>query len=560
MLFPVTFVYGLTFTANVDSHQVQVGSSFLLTLTADEQLGSQPDLSALKQDFEVINTSQSNQMQIVNGQYTSKTVWKIYLLAKTDGYVVIPPIRYDDQQTKPITLKVSSPSKTVTQDNTQAVFIEASIDKSEAYVQEQIIYTLQLYRRVQLRDPSLEKPELEGVVMEQMDKGRSFQSSIKGHRYEVNEYRFALYPQENGQLIIPPAVLSATVSNPNPRNNSRNSFFNPFASTGKSIRIKSEALTLTIKPIPSSYPKGSPWIPSTAVSISENWTPNPPTFKIGEPVTRTLTVKAIGVAESLLPPLPLTDSPHFKIYPEPASSNSQLDAEGVTRTRVESFALIPSKTGAVSLPGVKLHWWDTESDSLQTAALPVQTVTVQAGAIMPQAHDSNTPELQETPAENNSPSPQTTQNNTTWFWVALIAIGLWLTTLFILLITLRNNKKKTNSPPTENMSPYSQELLKKAHRRLVSACKDNCPATTEKALTAWASQLYQDRNIRSLGAIKQHTDNKKVLAAIGQLEAVLYEGTDSNTWNARLLLEVSGYLGKDSQSGKEQPALAALYP
>jgi len=114
--------------------------------------------------------------------------------------------------------------------------------------------------------------------------------------------------------------------------------------------------------------------------------------------------------------------------------------------------------------------------------------------------------------------------------------------------------------PVEIISPYSKDQLKKSHQRLVAACKNKDPAETEKALTAWAAQLYQDRSIRSLGAIKQHTDNRQVLSALMQLEAILYKGADSNTWDAQLLLDVSGYLEKDSQTAEKQPALATLYP
>jgi len=74
----------------VDNPQVAPGETVRLTLAHDGQTNSRPDLGPLKQDFDVVGSSTSSQVQIVNGKVSSTTQLELSLSPKHGGPLTIP--------------------------------------------------------------------------------------------------------------------------------------------------------------------------------------------------------------------------------------------------------------------------------------------------------------------------------------------------------------------------------------------------------------------------------------------------------------------------------------
>ena len=72
-------------------------------------------------------------------------------------------------------------------------------------------------------------------------------------------------------------------------------------------------ITVNIKPIPQGI--DYPWLPSEMVRVDEEW-PQGDSFVAGEPVTRIVTLTALGVVEEQLPDIPEFYPPNFKLYPD----------------------------------------------------------------------------------------------------------------------------------------------------------------------------------------------------------------------------------------------------
>ncbi|MBD3777621.1 MAG: BatD family protein, partial [Thiotrichales bacterium] len=83
-------------TVQTDRQQVEMGDIVTLTIDADFQsrLG-QPDLSALQDQFELLGSQRSSNIQIVNGDFQTSTRWLVQLLPKQAGELMIPPIDID---------------------------------------------------------------------------------------------------------------------------------------------------------------------------------------------------------------------------------------------------------------------------------------------------------------------------------------------------------------------------------------------------------------------------------------------------------------------------------
>ena len=553
-------IWAATVTAQVDTHKVQQGDSLILTITVNERaFGKEPNFDELKEQFRIINKVNSSSVRMINGRMESSISWRLTLAPKVNGYVVIPPIKYGNSQTKPITIQVAKRSASNKPTSKDLVFIEATVDKKSVYVQEQVILTLRLYKRTQLIDASWTPPQISDAVSEPLTESRTYQSVVGNYTYQVTENTFAIFPQKSGELLIPKSHLIATIGT-----GRRGGFFDPFGSAGKQISRSTKALSVEVKSIPDGYPK-THWLPSSAVAMADQWSPENPEFKVGEAVTRTIILQAKGLTATALPSIPAPSSNKFKVYPDKADTKSTVDADGIVSQRVESYAFIPTEAGTITLPEIQISWWDVTRDKLQMATLPAKTITVEPSASAQKTDQAVTaPPSISAPPSTVPPSVSNTQvtaPNSMWQWIAMGSLILWLITLPIIFIALK--RKPNKEPPQETQVKAPRISLKEAKAALKSACQGSDPRQVRDALINWGTAIYPSKNCYSIGDVKNNVTSEKCRAAIKELEIVLYksgEAPGNQHWDSTLLWEAAEEEEAEVDAGKANPALAPLYP
>lgn len=548
-------VFAISVTAQVDAKEIQAGDSLLLTISVDESaFGRQPDVSVLRQDFEIVNTSSSNQVRMVNGQISTQSQWNYTLLPKNSGYVVIPPISYNGHLTKPITLKVSERKNEKKPSNDQLVFLESFVDKEKAYVQEQIVFTFRIYQRTQLIDPSISQLDMEDAVLEKMGDTRQFRTEVNGKVYEVIENKFAIFPQKSGEIKIPPFELIATIAS-----GSRGFFFD----SGKQIRRTSPAINIIVEPKPNSYPD-APWLPAKGMVLKETWSPENPVFKVGEPITRTLILEAQGLASSVLPPLPAPDTDSFKIYPDKAENKSHLGPDGLISHRTESFAFIPTKAGEATLPEIKIHWWNVDSNSLELVSLPARTIQVKGSAINNRTNDPVRTPPPALAASDTTPPVLHNEDDgigRSWQWIALICLVLWVTTIVGFLVYVRKNKGNASKTQAAITGPTDILKIRNNHK---SALKEACQSSNARAactaLVRWADTFDTNNKTLTLADAQKVFNNERLNQAIIKLETLLYKEGQPEKWDGTYFWEVIEELETGFSRTEKSSALEPLHP
>lgn len=547
----------LSLTADVDTKQVAEGDSFNLTVTVNERaFGKEPDFGVLEEHFTIANRYQSNQVQIINGEMKSNISWRLTLIPKTTGLVVIPPITLESATTNPITIQVtkaSSNGKKIGNDN---VFIEASVDKKTAYVQEQIVLKLRLYKRTQIIDASWPPPTIPDAVVETLSEARVFQSTVGKHTYNVTEYTFSVFPQKSGEIVIPASKLVASIGNGNQRGGF---FFDPYAAS-KKISRSTQPITLNIKPIPDNYPKGAHWLPSQAVALGERWSEEPPKFTVGEAITRTVILQAKGLTGTALPEIPVPSSDRYKVYPDKSETRGNTNADGTLSQRISSYAFIPTQPGPMTLPAINISWWDIDNDKLQTATLPAQTITVQPASNTSTAN-KGIPELQAAPEslDTGLPTPPSLSSSdetaSPWRWVALLLGLLWAATLGAgYWFYKRLSREQPMTGPNLSVKPHTLSL-KAASRELQKACDNNDPKAATAALLKWGQALLKTQKPNSLGELKQHLNSDALKNSITALEALRYREENGSSWQgADLWNAVSTYTPSNSADARSKTA------
>ncbi len=550
--------------AEVDRTHIGSGETLTLTLSYAGQIREDPDFSSLKKDFEILSNQRQSQFSINSGTMSSVTTWRLTLLPMRDGDLLIPSLRVKQAISDAIAITVDENSRASTSD--KQLYTETLLDQDSVFVQQQLVLTLRLYTTVSLQDFQSTDLEVPGARLIKIS-STQFQKSVAGTNYTVVETKFALFADQSGDLVIPPVRFSGTV--PDPRDHYGNLFF---SRGGKPVVVQTEQKTVAIKPRPISA-SGKEWLPSESVSLTEKWSNSTQQLTVGEPVTRTITLTAQGLTGAQLPPLSLPEITGLRTYPDQPRIEDSATADSVVGQRIESFALVPTQPGTVTIPSITVPWWDTQTETWRETVLKGHTFTVVAADAKAEADTSvATPAI---PAESNQIPPQETVNAETaidskttiisapaspLMWMLVISNGVFMlcSGLFAVLWWRRRRSKITapqNGPVT---APTERDLF----ARIQAAANQLDLSTLRSTIVQWARVNWTKPNLLTLQEVADLANDVTLAQSFCDLDACLYNGSNHSADQLQQLLQrLDSHRRKKTGQSTENPfALPPLYP
>ena len=371
--------------ATIDRNPVMLDEAIRLTVTADGSADRDAfDSSPLLKDFVVGRTSVSSQTSIVNFDTKRTTVWTTTLFPRKEGMFTIPSLTIEGKSTKPIQVKVIPVQE---QSNVaRDYFVTTDIDVKEAYLNQQLLYTVKLFLSSNIERGSLQAPEMQNAEITQLGEDKQYTDIVNGRRYQIIERQFAVVPQASGEFTLRGPIFTGEVMAAN--TNQRFGFFN----RTQQINRVGPDITVNIKPIPQGI--DYPWLPSEMVRVDEEW-PQGDSFVAGEPVTRIVTLTALGVVEEQLPDIPEFYPPNFKLYPDQSNTTTVEKDQSLISQRQTSLAIIPTQPGNFVLPEITIPWFNTLTQQTEYATIPARSITVAPAS---GANNANTPNSLDTPS------------------------------------------------------------------------------------------------------------------------------------------------------------------
>lgn len=531
--------------ASVDKNPVVANESFVLTITADDDIESNAlDTSALLKDFIVGRTSVSSQTSMVNFKTSHLTKWTTVLIAKHEGSYTIPSFSIDGQTTQPITIKVVSATN-ASVDSQQDIFITNDISAKEIFVQQQITLTVKLHFSSELKRGSLTEPSLTGANIVQIGKDIENETLINGRRYRVIERTYAISPQQSGDFVIKSPLFSGEIMQPS----TRRSNFLSFAET-KPVSIIGEEIAISVKPIPTNY-QGI-WLPSELIALHQEWQPEAREFKVGEPITRVITLTAAGLSKEQLPLIDMEVPNGLKVYPDQAELHTGINNNRLVSQKVRNFAIVASKPGNYLLPEITIPWWNTQTNRIEHAKIPAEQIIIAPNAEIPQ---NNIP-VDSMVNKTSEPSAQTTVSPTQVTiekapWLQWLFLGLWIFTCFAWWFSAR--KQSTNDPFNQSSRQQGSGKETNAYLALLAANKKNDATTTLSLIVPWYNQLTQQSNTpqsATLSEVCQQINNPAFEQAITELQQACY-GKSPAQWDSKKLLNLIQDINKNVTSSKK---------
>ncbi len=511
-------------TLTLDRTTIGFDEAITANFSSNSSFKGQPDFKPLTTDFEIISTSQNYMTSSINGKTTLETCYQLILRPKHVGHLIIPPIWFGNEQSPHKTIEVTNMT-TAKPDNT--LFLETKITTSQpTYPQTQIIYTVRLFRAVNLAQAGLSEVKVNDsdAIIEKLGKDAEYEYiHPNGIRYIVLERRYGVFPQREGELIFSPIVFEGQVIK------GGNSFFNMHA---EFKRVTSNIEKVTVAAIPAPFQKND-WFAAKDLNLIEEWSANPEKINVGEPITWTLTLTAEGCLGSQIPDITYNLPSGVKQYiDKPEVSNSSA-AKGFIGLRKIKTALIATKPGELILPELTVKWWDLNTNQLRYTHLPSRTIQVQEGAVA-----METPSLVQVPKQieidtEKEPEANTAKNEIStvlpgWAWGLIGLNSIWMILLFKKIYEKFSRKFCKDEKDT-----FSKRQVKSL---LKQACQENNAKQAEIYLLSWTKHLFPENNVTNLAQII-HYFPSPMDGAINELNRALYGQMDASwegksLWNA----------------------------
>jgi hypothetical protein len=532
--------------ASLDRTKVGVGETVTLNIEVGDDGSESPDLSPLMADFVVLGTSTNHSLSIVNGRREAHTILGIALSPRHEGHLTVPALTIGSQRTQPVTVDVETSPDTSTTAADKPVLLEGKAYPAHAYIGQQIDYTLRLYFAVNLADGQLGDPSAEGSEIRRVGQDANYQTTRGGRRFNVVERHYAIFPQHAGPLEIQPPTFQGTSVDPT----DAGSFFG----AGAPVSASAERLRVDVRARPADAVDGA-WLPAREVRLALEGLPADGKARVGQPITLTMRLDAVGMPFEALPALSLPTIDGADVYPDKAVTGGGTSGPWITGRRQQGFAVVPTRAGTLHIPETTLHWWNVTTDKAEVATLPAHDIQVGPGTgalarPAPAGSAASSPAVATPDAVTSAAAVTTT---TPWRWLFLGALGLWVVTLLAWLLYVRRRR----APGAIKVASGEPLRERPARDAFLAAASSGVPAAADRRLLAWAQVVRP--SIRSTGALASALRPGPQTEAIAMLQRARFAGA-SLDGTALASAFGKGFDWLPAREGRNASGLPPLYP
>ncbi|MGH7894668.1 MAG: BatD family protein [Candidatus Binatia bacterium] len=424
-------------TATVDPAQIAAGESADLAVTVDgTQNAPTPEVGSAG-GLQVRYVGPASQVSFTNGRLTASITHHFTVLAAKAGRYTIGPITVDVDGKRhdagSVTLEVLAAGATRSSgspNGTDQVELSLALPRTDVYLHEHLPLTVKLLVGA-VRVGDLQYPVVagDGFSLEKFLEPSQHREETPHGTRQAAEFTTTLTPLKTGTLTIGPATVRMSLLVQGRR---RGGFFGGFfGDESRPLQLQSEAITLTVLPLPS---EGRPADFSGAVGrFTFDVTASPTDVAAGDPVTVRSVVRGEGSLDGISAPT-IAASDTVRVYRVQAAPPA--DGE-----RTFEQVVIPLRDGPLTLPALRFSYFDPTSRSYRTLAPARIALTVRpstqaqaspqivGGAPAPLPQRTETLErdivfIKDTPG-TLQPLGAGRQRNPGWWALQLVPVALW---------------------------------------------------------------------------------------------------------------------------------------
>jgi hypothetical protein len=518
----------IKFTATAMPKVLRVGEQFQLIyeLNASASELQIPELN----DFQLLggpSTGSSSSIQIINGKTTRSVeyTYTYYLQAVREGTFTIPPatakIKKDTYKSNSVQIEVvkekagtgqatAPPGEPAGKSEAEAdiqsdedLFVRLHVDKTSAYIGEQIIAWIKIYSRVNLSqvDPNYKGPDFKGFYQQSVEIPplRALErENINGEIYGTGILRkVVLYPQTKGEIIIQPFNIDVAYQK-QVRRRSRSIFDDFFGPSVQNVPVTltSKKVRINVKPLPPNKPGSytgavGSFKLNASINKTEVTTNDAITLKVN--ISGKGNIKLIDDLNISFPPSLETFKPVVRTVQDNAMSGSQSF----------EYTIIPRHAGDYKISPIEFSYFDPSSKLYKTLTTREFNISVAKGK-----EDTTSVIITGLSKEDvkllgsdilfikNQPFKLFKMNRFIIGSIEFYAIYIISILLFVLFIIIRRKRIKRSADAglvkNRRANKYARRRLRKALRMLKN---NNSEAFYEEVLRAIWGYLSDKLNI-----------------------------------------------------------------
>src|SRR6202012_2135334 len=244
-------------------------------------------------------------------------------------------------------------------------FVQTQLDRSTVYAQQPFKVTITVLTATWYTAPlEFDNLQIPNTFIMPFDQTLPGMFTIKGDKYAGLTFYYIVFPYKEGHYTLPPINIVATTP--------------PVGDyKGVKVNVKMQPVSYIVKPVPKNF-IGDNWFVAKDVSIDEKWNRNLSKLKVGDVISRTITINARGTLPQFIPELKTDSLSWGSVYPQPATladTRDQYDANG---QRVQSVTYLLEKEGDFTLPPSSIEWFNPINGKVYKRNTPLVKIHVAA--------------------------------------------------------------------------------------------------------------------------------------------------------------------------------------
>ncbi|WAJ26978.1 BatD family protein [Antarcticirhabdus aurantiaca] len=231
---------------------------------------------------------------------------------------------------------------------------------ADTHVEEMVLVRLRGVYTVAVAIEEMKQPPLVNFGWQQLGRDSWTSAFIDGKKRTVFERRLALYPSRPGRLEIGAFTHLLTVAD---------------GARREKRAVVSAPVAIEVSPIPPDA--GGWWLPASRLSYSDEWDRDPSRLASGEVARRTVTIEAVGVPASRLPPRPKMLAEWLITFAEPEERTQAITPDGPVAKVVWRWRMRPVSSEPGLLEAFHIPWYDTQARAVRDIVLRSQRIALE---------------------------------------------------------------------------------------------------------------------------------------------------------------------------------------
>ena len=352
----------------------------------------------------------------------------------------------------------------------------------------------------------------------------NFSERIQGKSYFGQRRNYYIFPQKAGEYEIPSIEVSIFPAQPGKASAETVTLSTP-------AQKFSTHLPLEVANLQLDYALATPQL-----TLEDSFDRDLTGLNIGDTFQRTVTITGTDILGSVLPSLDPGNNNGLAAYPQAPKINNYFDRGSLTGKRRESVTYVVEQPGKYDLPEIRVVWWNTNSQSLQTGV--INAISVKVRPSLKYLLNKYAPIL---------------------IIVAVMIVGFGLF-IWKYRQSIKNWLEAYRQSRRESESAY--------FHRLHQACLANEPQQSFNCLMAWLECTNKRSGTVTLKQFTAQVNSSSVDQQVHELEQYLFDPEKSSTkaqWSGTTFYQAIASIRKEwLQQQRSQPTpqinLSSLNP